>query len=69
MPLFPAQSISNIFYRMPPLPAVAGGKTGRNARTLEDAHGHFVTSVAMHKNGTIVVSGGVDKNLHVWECR
>ncbi|CAM9899594.1 unnamed protein product [Choristocarpus tenellus] len=44
-------------------------KTGRNARTLEDAHGHFVTSLAMHKSAPFVVSGGVDKNIHVWECR
>ncbi|CAM9662975.1 unnamed protein product [Ascophyllum nodosum] len=44
-------------------------KTGRCARTLEDAHGHFVTSLAMHKAAPIVVTGGVDRELHVWECR
>eukprot|EP00752_Nemacystus_decipiens_P013452 g11914.t1 len=44
-------------------------KTGRSARKLEDAHGHFVTSLAMHKTSPIVVSGGVDRELHVWECR
>ncbi|CAM9644761.1 unnamed protein product [Ectocarpus sp. 12 AP-2014] len=44
-------------------------KTGRCARKLEDAHGHFVTALAMHKTSPIVVSGGVDRELHVWECR
>ncbi|CAN0386967.1 unnamed protein product, partial [Hapterophycus canaliculatus] len=44
-------------------------KTGRSARKLEDAHGHFVATLAMHKTSPIVVSGGVDRELHVWECR
>ncbi|CAN0058895.1 unnamed protein product, partial [Ectocarpus sp. 8 AP-2014] len=44
-------------------------QTGRCARKLEDAHGHFVTALAMHKTSPIVVSGGVDRELHVWECR
>lgn len=44
-------------------------QTGRSARKLEDAHGHFVTALAMHKTSPIVVSGGVDRELHVWECR
>lgn len=44
-------------------------KTGRCVRTLEDAHGHFVTSLAMHKASPIVVSGGVDRVINVWECR
>lgn len=44
-------------------------QTGRCARTLEDAHGHFVTSLALHKTSPIVVSGGVDREIHVWECR
>jgi platelet-activating factor acetylhydrolase IB subunit alpha len=42
-------------------------KENRCMRTISDAHGHFITCLAMSKNG-VVVSGSVDKNVSVWSC-
>jgi platelet-activating factor acetylhydrolase IB subunit alpha len=43
-------------------------KTGRNSKTLEDAHNHFVTCLSIHPTLPVVVSGSVDKLLAVWDC-
>lgn len=43
-------------------------KTGRCVRALEDAHSHFVTCLSIHATAPLLVSGGVDKMIHVWEC-
>jgi platelet-activating factor acetylhydrolase IB subunit alpha len=42
-------------------------KSNRCLRTLEDAHPHFVTSVAMHHTLPVMVSGGVDQNVNCWQ--
>lgn len=36
-------------------------------RTIDDAHGHFVTSLAMHHSQPILVSGGVDQTVRCWQ--
>ena len=41
----------------------------RVLRTLEEAHGHFVTSVSLAPHLNKLFSGGVDKEVRVWECR
>lgn len=42
-------------------------KTSRCLRTIEDAHPHFVTSIAMHHTLPIMVSGGVDHTVKCWQ--
>jgi platelet-activating factor acetylhydrolase IB subunit alpha len=42
-------------------------KANRCLRTLDDAHPHFVTSLAMHHTLPILVSGGVDQNVNCWQ--
>ena len=42
-------------------------KSNRCLRTLEDAHPHFVTSLAMHHTLPVMVSGGVDQNMKCWQ--
>ncbi len=39
----------------------------RCLRTLEDAHPHFVTCLAMHHTLPIMVSGGVDQTVNCWQ--
>ena len=41
-------------------------KANRCLRTLENAHGHFVSSLDMHHTLPIMVSGGVDQVLKTW---
>ena len=41
-------------------------KAKRGIRTLDGAHSHFITSLAMR--GNLFVTGGVDRVVHVWEC-
>lgn len=41
----------------------------RCVRTLEDAHGHFVSSISMSPQISKLFSGGVDKEVRVWDCR
>ena len=41
----------------------------RALRCLEDAHGHFVTSIALAPHVAKLVSSGVDKELRIWDCR
>lgn len=56
-------------------------KEGRCVRSLDDAHGHFVTCLAVPPAPTsasgvsasssayrIILSGSVDKSVHVWGC-
>lgn len=43
-------------------------KEGRAMRTIADAHGHFVSSIAMSAAHPVLVSGSVDRNLAVWTC-
>ncbi|EED90164.1 platelet-activating factor acetylhydrolase beta subunit-like protein [Thalassiosira pseudonana CCMP1335] len=42
-------------------------KSNRCLRTIEDAHPHFVTSMAMHYTLPILVSGGVDHAVKCWQ--
>lgn len=42
-------------------------KSNRCLRTLDNAHPHFVTSIAMHHTLPIMVSGGVDHNMNCWQ--
>jgi platelet-activating factor acetylhydrolase IB subunit alpha len=44
-------------------------KDQRCARTLSDAHGHFLTCLAVHPDGNRVATGSVDKSIRVWACR
>mmetsp|Transcript_2217 Transcript_2217/g.7775 ORF Transcript_2217/g.7775 Transcript_2217/m.7775 type:complete len:418 (-) Transcript_2217:1527-2780(-) len=44
-------------------------KAGRQARTIEDAHGHFVTALAVSSRFPVLVTGSVDATLRVWACR
>jgi len=39
----------------------------RCLRTLEDAHPHFVTCLAMHHTLPIMISGGVDQTVNCWQ--
>jgi len=42
-------------------------KSNRCLRSLEDAHPHFVTALAMHHTLPIMVSGGVDQRVNCWQ--
>ncbi len=42
-------------------------KSNRCIRTLDNAHSHFVTSLAMHHTLPIMVSGSVDQNVNCWQ--
>lgn len=42
-------------------------KSQRCLRTIEDAHGHFVTSLDMHHTLPIMVSSGVDHHVKCWQ--
>ena len=44
-------------------------KEKRCARTIEDAHGHFVTSLAMSPINMKVISGSVDRSINIWSSR
>jgi platelet-activating factor acetylhydrolase IB subunit alpha len=39
----------------------------RCLRTLEDAHGHFVTALAMHHTLPILISTSVDQTVRCWQ--
>lgn len=41
-------------------------KANRCLRTLENAHGHFVSSLDIHHTLPIMVSGGVDQVIKTW---
>jgi len=41
---------------------------GRCAKTLSEAHPHFVTSVDFNKKFPMLASGGVDTKVKLWEC-
>ena len=43
-------------------------KEQRCVRTIADAHGHFITSLAFSGKGNVLVTGSVDKNLGIWSC-
>lgn len=36
--------------------------------SVADAHKHFVTALAMHPKLPVVVTGGVDSAVNIWEC-
>ena len=42
-------------------------KSKRCLRTIEDAHPHFVTAIAMHPTLPVMVSGGVDQTVRCWQ--
>lgn len=42
---------------------------GRNTKTIENAHGHFVTAMAFSPNQRQMVTGGVDNVVNIWPCR
>ncbi len=44
-------------------------KEKRCARTIEDAHGHFVTSLAMSPINMKLISGSVDRSINIWSSR
>lgn len=41
---------------------------GRCAKTINDAHPHFVTCVDFNPKFPMLVSGGVDHKVKLWEC-
>ena len=43
-------------------------KEDRCARTIEDAHAHFVTCIACSDNRPVFFSGSVDKSVALWGC-
>eukprot|EP01035_Chromulina_nebulosa_P017105 gene17105-22619_t len=43
-------------------------KESRCLRTIADAHGHFVTSIAFSQIHPIIVTGSVDKTINIWTC-
>ena len=45
-------------------------KEGRKSvRTIPDAHTHFVTTFDMNQNGSMMVTGSVDKTLKTWKLK
>jgi len=44
-------------------------KEGRNIKTIQDAHPHFVTTIAFNYRRPVVCTGSVDQTLKIWECR
>ena len=43
-------------------------KDGRCMRTLNDAHGHFITCLALSPQHSALLTGSVDKTIAVWPC-
>jgi len=43
--------------------------SGRCVKAVENAHGHFVSALAVHPTAPVMATGGVDKAVHVWLCR
>ncbi|DAZ97362.1 TPA: hypothetical protein N0F65_003385 [Lagenidium giganteum] len=43
-------------------------ETGRCVRTLDEAHGHFLTSLDVHPSLPLMITGGIDKVINVWDC-
>lgn len=41
----------------------------RVVATVPKAHKHFITSLAVSRARPIMVTGGMDKLLHVWDCK
>jgi len=44
-------------------------KEGRNVKTIQDAHPHFVTTIAFNYRRPVVCTGSVDQTIKIWECR
>jgi platelet-activating factor acetylhydrolase IB subunit alpha len=42
-------------------------KSNRCIRTLDDAHSHFITSLAIHHTLPIMVTGSVDQTVRCWQ--
>ena len=42
---------------------------GRCSRTVSDAHSHFLTCMALHRSGGLLLTGGVDKEIRSWGVR
>jgi platelet-activating factor acetylhydrolase IB subunit alpha len=42
-------------------------ENGRCVKTLADAHGHFVSCVAVGLVSNVVATGSVDTNIRIWE--
>lgn len=42
---------------------------GRCTRTVSDAHAHFLTCMALHRTGGLLLTGGVDKEIRSWGVR
>jgi len=42
-------------------------KSNRCLRTIDDAHPHFVSCIAMHHTLPIMISGGVDQTVKCWQ--
>ena len=41
----------------------------RCSRTVSDAHSHFLTCMAIHRSGGLLLTGGVDKEVRSWGFR
>ena len=44
-------------------------KEKRCVRTISGAHDHFLTCIAAHTSGSLVITGSVDKTVKLWNCR
>lgn len=43
--------------------------SGRNTKTQQNAHAHFVQAIACSANARVMATGGVDCKLNIWPCR
>jgi len=41
---------------------------GRCIKTIEEAHDHFVACLDLSSNAGILVTGGVDNHVKIWNC-
>jgi len=41
---------------------------GRVVKTISDAHGHFVSCLAINPQGSVLATGCVDHTARLWEC-
>jgi len=43
--------------------------TGKNTKRINDAHTHFVSTIAANAKYLVVATGSVDTTVKVWECK
>ena len=44
-------------------------RTGRNTKTIANAHSHFVTALDVHRGMRRIATGSVDKTVALFGCR